>query len=35
MLNFIKLYPAIFEQLNKSEFSVFFPDVFISIKLKM
>jgi len=27
MLNFIKLYPAIFEQVNKSEFSVFFPDV--------
>ena len=27
MLNFIKLYPAIFEQLNDDEFSVFFPDV--------
>jgi len=27
MLNFIKLYPAIFEQVNNEEFSVFFPDV--------
>jgi len=27
MLNFIKLYPAIFEQVNNDEFSVFFPDV--------
>ena len=27
MLNFIKLYPAIFEKVNNEEFSVFFPDV--------
>ena len=27
MLSFIKLYPAIFEQVNNEEFSVFFPDV--------
>jgi len=27
MLNYIKLYPAIFEQLDNKEFSVFFPDV--------
>jgi len=27
MLNFIKLYPAIFEQVNNEEFSVFFPDI--------
>lgn len=27
MLSFIKLYPAIFEEVNNEEFSVFFPDV--------
>jgi predicted RNase H-like HicB family nuclease len=27
MLNYIKLYPAIFEQLDSKEYSVFFPDV--------
>lgn len=27
MLNYIKLYPAVFEQLENEEYSVFFPDV--------